>query len=180
MSHFIPRDKIDKLREAARNGDEKAKKILNMQLKGEEDYSQLLDEYFAPKPEPVEEQPETTVSGVDNEDNKRLEKFLEDNQITKDSPEYDEAVKEFYAETGGKPVEGQETERDEFEEIIKDLMKEESKAIDDYSKAITQVMNMPEFNEIDMKRAIARFKEIRSDEEEHFRELGELLKKDEE
>ena len=102
-------------------------------------------------------------------------------------------MKEFYAEvgeptsaekvaedigneiTGGPSIPGQETERDKFENIIKDLMKEESKAIDDYSKAITDVMNMPGFNEKQMKRAIERFKEIRMDEEEHFRELKELL-----
>lgn len=198
---FIPIDKIKKLREAAKNGDERAKNILNMQLKGEEDYSELVDEYFTPKPEPevkAEEKVETVVSGDDG----RLEKFLSDNGISKDSPDYDEAVKEFYAEIGGKPgeidknekkaeelgdkitegapIEGQETERDKFENIIKDLMKEESKAIDDYSKAITEVMNMSEFNAKQMKRAIARFAEIRDDETEHFNELKALLKNDSE
>lgn len=197
MAKFIPIDKLSKLREASRNGDENARKILRMQLEDKEDYSELLNSYFAPKPEP-EEKVETVVTGDDG----RLEKFLSDNGITKDSPDYDEAVKEFYAEIGGKPgeidknekkaeelgnkitegapVEGQETERDKFENIIKDLMKEESKAIDDYSKAITEVMNMPEFNAKQMKRAIARFTEIRDDETEHFNELKALLKNDSE
>ena len=167
MARFIPIDKIKKLREAARNGDENAKKILNMQLGGEEDYSELLDSYFAPKSEP--EQAETVVSGV-GEDDVRLNKFLADNQITKDSPEYDQAVKEFYAEVGG------ENEGNDFEELIKKLLKEESGAIDDYSKAITQVMNAEGIEDNQKRRIIARFKEIRSDEEEHFRELTELLK----
>lgn len=197
MAKFIPIDKLSKLREASRNGDENARKILRMQLEDKEDYSELLNSYFASKPEP-EEKVETVVTGDDG----RLEKFLSDNGITKDSPDYDEAVKEFYAEIGGKPgeidknekkaeelgnkitegapVEGQETERDKFENIIKDLMKEESKAIDDYSKAITEVMNMPEFNAKQMKRAIARFTEIRDDETEHFNELKALLKNDSE
>lgn len=198
---YIPFDKLKTLREAARNGDENARKILKMQLDGTEDYGELVESYFAPKPEPEakpEEKVETVVSGDDG----RLEKFLSDNGISKDSPDYDEAVKEFYAEIGGKPgeidknekkveelgneitegapVEGQETERDKFENIIKDLMKEESKAIDDYSKAITEVMNMPEFNAKQMKRAIARFTEIRDDETEHFNELKALLKNDSE
>lgn len=197
---YIPFDKMKTLREASRNGDENARKILKMQLDGTEDYSELLENYFAPKPE--EPKVETVVSGVEEKDDPRLSKYLADNGITKESPDYDEAVKEFYAEIGGKPgevdkneqkveelgneitegepIEGKETERDKFENIIKDLMKEESKAIDDYSKAITEVMNMPEFNAKQMKRAIARFKEIRDDETEHFNELKALLKNDSE
>lgn len=195
---FIPSEKLSKLREAARNGDELAKKILKMQLDGTEDYSESLESYFAPKPKPTE----TEVTGTGEKEDERLEKFLSDNGITKDSPEYDEAVKDFYKEIGAKPghtdeveekaeelgdkitegsaPEGEETERDKFENIIKNLMKEESKAIDDYSKAITEVMNMGGFNEKQMKRAIARFKEIRDDETEHFNELKALLKNDSE
>jgi bacterioferritin (cytochrome b1) len=179
MSRFIPIDKLQKLREAARNGDVKAKKILSMQLGGEEDFSEMLDSYFAPPAEPEEVQTKTKVSGVEGTDDARLQKFLDDNGITKDSPDYEDAIKEFKIEVGTgveSPVEGQETERDKFEEIIKKLMKEESDAIDDYSKAITEVMNMPEFNERQMRLALARFKEIRQDEEEHFKELSELLK----
>ena len=179
---YIPFDKLSKLREAARNGDENARKILKMQLDGTEDYSELLENYFAPKPEETEikEEEKVEVSGVEEKDDPRLEKFLADNGINKDSPDYQTAVEDFYKEVGGKPTEGQETERDEFEEIIKNLMAEESNAIDDYSKAITKVMNMPEFNEKQMKRAIARFEEIRSDEMEHYKELKALLKNDSE
>ena len=171
MAKFIPTDKIKKLREAARNGDANARKILNMQLGGEEDYTELLDSYFAPKPEP---QPETVVSGVGKQDDQRLAKYLSDNGITKDSPDYDQAIKEFYAEIGENPEEPSEEEN--YEEIIKSLLKEESKAIDDYSKAITKVMNLSDFDERQIKRAIARFTEIRDDEMEHYKELKALLK----
>ena len=178
MAKFIPHERMSKLREDARNGDETARKILNMQLEGKDDYSELLESYFAPKPaEPEvkeEEKVETVVTGVEKKDDPRLEKYLSDNGITKDSPDYDDAVKDFYKEING--GEDENTERDNFEDIIKDLMKEESNAIDDYSKAITKVMNMPEFNEKQMRRAIARFEEIRDDETEHFKELGKLLK----
>lgn len=177
---FIPVDKMKKLREAAKSGDEQAKLILRLQLDGK-DYSSNLDEYFAPKVEPVAQEVEV-VKDEDKGNDARLEKFLADNGITKDSPEYQDSVDQFLSEvTGGDPIPGQETERDKFENIIKDLMKEESNAIDDYSKAITDVMNMPEFNAKQMRRAIARFEEIRQDEEEHFRELKALLEnKDEE
>lgn len=192
---FIPIDKMKKLREAAKNGDEKAKLIIKLQLDGK-DYGASLDEYFSPKVQPVAQDVEV-VKDQSTSNDARLEKFLSDNGIVKGSPDYDESVKQYYDEIGGKPgeidknekkaeelgnkitegapIEGQETERDKFENIIKDLMKEESKAIDDYSKAITEVMNMPEFNAKQMKRAIARFNEIRDDETEHFNELKALL-----
>ena len=177
MAKFIPIDKLQKLREASRNGDVNARKILNMQLGGEEDYSELLESYFAPKPEPQPEPVETVVSGVENKEDERLQKFLADNNLTKDSPEYGAAVKEFYAEIGEKAPKIEE-EENTFEAVIKKLMKEESSAIDDYSKAITQIMNDETLEDDKKHRAIARFKEIRQDEETHFRELAELLKTD--
>ena len=164
---FIPIDKMKKLREAARNGDVKAKFILNAQLKGD-DFGASLDEYFAPKPEPQKVEVINNQSG-----DSRLEKFLADNGITKESPEYNDAVNDFYAEIGGRPEE--QGEENDYVAIIKKLMKEESGAIDDYSKAITELMNLEGLDEDDRHRAISRFKEIRGDEETHFRELNELL-----
>ena len=182
---FIPVDKMQKLREAAKNGDERARKILHSQMH-DEDFGADLDEYFKPAEEPVTPAPasaeaETTVSGVGKEDDVRLNKFLEDNGITEDSPEYEDAVKEYKAEMGIKEPEqaDENSPRSEFDEIIKKLIKEEIKAIDDYSKAITEIMDLPEFNEPQMRRAIARFKEIRSDEEEHVKELNALFKNEE-
>jgi len=71
---YIPHDKMAKLREAARNGDEMAKKILHAQLNPEEDFSQDLESFFAPKVEeksveevaeaPVEEQPQQDVGDI--------------------------------------------------------------------------------------------------------------------
>ena len=54
---YIPYKQMQQLREAARNGDERAKKILCAQL-NDEDYCADLEEYFNPKtePEPVQEQ----------------------------------------------------------------------------------------------------------------------------
>lgn len=48
MSRYIPFDKMQKLREAAKNGDEMAKKIIRAQLSDDEDFSCDLDAYFAP------------------------------------------------------------------------------------------------------------------------------------
>lgn len=173
---YIPYEKMKALREAAKNGDQLAKKILRAQMDGN-DFSADLESYFAPKAnesEEVEEEVQVTPTEIDVKSDERLEKFLSDNGITKDSPEYDEAVKEFYAEVGGKNPE----EEDGFENLIKKLMKEESDAIDSYSKAITKVMNDETIEPTHKRRVIARLEEIRVDEKEHFRELGELLQKE--
>lgn len=61
MTKFIPTDKLLKLREAAKGGDEMAKKILMAQL-NEEDFSSDLEAYFKPQEEEaktVEEAAET-------------------------------------------------------------------------------------------------------------------------
>ena len=57
MSRYIPYDKMKSLREAAKNGDEMAKKILRAQLSDDEDFSCDLEEFFKPKeePKPIEE-----------------------------------------------------------------------------------------------------------------------------
>lgn len=53
MSKFIPTDKLLKLREAAKGGDEMAKKILMAQL-NDKDFSSDLEAYFKPQEEKVE------------------------------------------------------------------------------------------------------------------------------
>lgn len=60
MSRYIPCDKIQKLREAARNGDEVAKRILMAQLDDDADFSNDLEAYFKPHEEQkIEEIAET-------------------------------------------------------------------------------------------------------------------------
>ena len=51
MPKYIPCEKMKKLREAVKNGDEMARKILMAQL-NDEDFSCDLDTYFQPKEEP--------------------------------------------------------------------------------------------------------------------------------
>lgn len=58
MSRYIPCDKIQKLREAAHNGDEVAKRILLAQLDDDTDFSEDLENYFKPQPEPEEQKVE--------------------------------------------------------------------------------------------------------------------------
>lgn len=179
MSKFIPIDKLKKLREAARTGDERAKKILATQLMGKEDFSPLLDEYFQPKSNPVatpqvSEAPTgaTPTSTSTLPKSSKLQEFLTFNGITKESPEYDGFVEDFYKENPNEPREEPENEN---KELIKKLIKDESDAIESYSKGIIQIMNSTELDEDKKRKIISRFKEIRGDEEMHFKELNELL-----
>ena len=59
MPKYIPFDKMSKLREAAKNGDERAKKILRAQLDDAEDFSCDLEDYF--KPQEVAEAPQEEI-----------------------------------------------------------------------------------------------------------------------
>lgn len=168
---FIPINQIKNLREAAKNGDELAKKILRAQM-NDQDFSQDLDSYFA-KP-PVEEKeslPEKKLT--------KLEQFLLDNGVSEGDEDYDATVEMYYNEfPNERPKEENKEEVEEVmseeTQIIDKLIKDEVEAIDSYSKGITQIMSGSTLNEIQKKRIIARFKEIRGDEEEHHRQLEEL------
>ena len=187
MARFIPIKQMQTLRESARSGDERAKRILAMQLSGTEDFSQLLEEYFAPQPEPEisTEQPAVMEQKATEPVDKALgqetpfEMYLRENEITLDENNRNDVIREFEEMTGNKagmPEQSEEKpEGPEYEELVKKLMKEESDAVDSYSKAITQVMNCDCLDDTQKRRFIARCKEIRGDEEEHFRELRELL-----
>ena len=68
MSRYIPYDKIAKLREAARNGDETAKRILMAQLDDETDFSKDLDDYFKSQEEEIKEVAEKPQESVKQEE----------------------------------------------------------------------------------------------------------------
>jgi rubrerythrin len=168
MAKFIPIDKMKKLREASKTGDERAKKILAMQMDGKEDFGPLMDEYFTPAPQPVvEEQPATG--------NSKLEEFLKFNGVTKDSPDYQSYVDEFNKETGGVTEPTEPKPEDDLKEIIKKRIKEEIDAIASYSKGVSEVMALENVDEGLKRKIISRFKEIDADEEQHRSELMGLL-----
>ena len=73
MSRYIPYDKIAKLREAARNGDETAKRILMAQLDDETDFSKDLDDYFKPQEEEIEEAAEKPQESVKQEETQNIQ-----------------------------------------------------------------------------------------------------------
>ena len=122
---FIPIDKIKSLREAAKNGDARAKQILTMQMNGE-DFSALLEEYFKEPNEKVEAKtktvsnPEIHAKSITNEEitDPKLKKFLEYNGVKPGDPDYESTVEAYYEEFpkarpgANKPLEMQATETD--------------------------------------------------------------------
>ena len=100
---FIPVDQMKKLREAAKNGDARAKAILQAQLGGQ-DYAADLDAYFKPasetkiinnagNPGSVSETKATKSTG-----NAKLDAFLADNGVHEGDPDYEDAVNDYYNE----------------------------------------------------------------------------------
>ncbi|MCR4661695.1 MAG: hypothetical protein K5765_06850 [Clostridia bacterium] len=149
-----------------------------------EDFSPLLAEFEQPSPE-VDVHAHTVETKSMPQKKSKLDEFLEFNNVTKDSPEYDSFVEDFYKEfPNEKPCEGMvenpveqiEDDKNGFDSIIRDLIKDEMDAIDEYSKAVTKIMSLEDLDEVEKRRVIARLKEIRGDEETHYAQLNELLK----
>lgn len=160
---FIPVDKIKKLREDAKNGNENARKILDMQLGGNNDFGSLLDDYFKPVVQ------ETSTEEI-NED-AGLNEFLKFNGVDKNHPEYQSYVDDYYKENP--KVENNYC-------VLDKLMKEEMDAIRSYNDAILEIMNCDKYSDNEKKGIISRLEEIKRDEQEHYEELGRLNKKDKE
>lgn len=172
MARFIPIDKMSKLREASKNGDANAIKILDLQMSGG-DFGELLDNYFQPKPV-VEEQKSLPEKGEQS----KLEQFLAFNNVTKDSPEYESFVEDFYNEFPNEKPEA-EANTQEVVHIGEDhfllpLIQEEIKAINDYNAAIMKVMEMDELGEAAKRGLIADLEEIKHDEMEHLEKLKRM------
>lgn len=170
MARFIPIDKMTKLREASKNGDANAIKILDLQMSGG-DFSELLDNYFQPKPV-VEEQKSLPEQGNQS----KLDKFLAFNNITKDSPDYESFVEDFYNEFPNERPDGNIGAKVEVGEecFLLPLIQEEIKAIGDYNEAIMKVMDMDELGDAAKRGLIAKLEEIKRDEMEHLEELKRM------
>lgn len=172
MAKFIPIEKMSKLREAAKTGDANAIKILDLQMSGG-DFGELLDNYFQPKPA-VEEQKSLPEKGEQS----NLEKFLAFNGVTKDSPDYNSFVEDFYKEfPNERPKEmGGIGEHCEVGEdcFLLPLIQEEIKAIGDYNEAIMKVMDMDELGDAAKRGMISKLEEIKRDEMEHLEELKRM------
>ena len=199
---YIPFEKMKALREAAKSGDERARKIIIMQMNGE-DFGSLLDQYFT-KPE----ESNKTEDHSDTTEDSKLNKFLEYNGVKKGDMDYDSTVEAYYKEfpkerkhdtfetkatesdSDNTSIYGEEDEPiedDQFgkekqlsmhheleEDIFSKLMGEEIDAIRSYGDAILKIMSCEKFNDNEKKGIIEKLEEIRRDEQEHWSELKHL------
>lgn len=200
---YIPFEKMKTLREAAKNGDERARKIIIMQMNGE-DFGSLLDQYFT-KPE----ESNKAEDHSDTTEDSKLNKFLEYNGVKKGDMDYDSTVEAYYKEfpkerqhdtfetkatesdSDNASIYGEEDEPiedDQFgkekelssmhheleEDIFSKLMGEEIDAIRSYGDAILKIMSCEKYNDNEKKGIIEKLEEIRRDEQEHWSELKHL------
>lgn len=200
---YIPFEKMKALREAAKSGDERAKKIIIMQMNGE-DFGSLLDQYFT-KPE----ESNKAEDHSDTTEDSKLNKFLEYNGVKKGDMDYDSTVEAYYKEfpkerhhdtfetkatesdSDNTSIYGEEDEPiedDQFgkekqlssmhhgleEDIFSKLMGEEIDAIRSYGDAILKIMSCEKYNDNEKKGIIEKLEEIRRDEQEHWSELKHL------
>ena len=180
---FIDSKKFAELREASRNGDLKASEILKSFRDGGEHVSEMIEEYFKPAPEPVEpEKPE-----VERKEMSRLEKFLADNNIDENSPDYSEYVEEFKnmfpdeevpskEETEVEVKEEEEPSPEQSAFDMQDLIDDESEAIEGYDKKILAITNLDMDATLKMG-IIAELTQIKNEEIRHLNSLQELNNK---
>lgn len=183
---FIPVDQMKKLREAAKNGDGRAKAILQAQLNGQ-DYTADLDAYFKPISEP-NPNPNNTTSGnpgsvtetkaTEGTGNARLDAFLADNQVKKGDPDYEDALNDYYnefpedmPEDWGKPKEEKAEyarvdlpnpeQEAKMDEAAKDLGKMLIDVISECDKEMLEIMQDDSIDDNAKKGAMISLQEIK-------------------
>lgn len=201
---FILGSKYKPLREAAKNGDERAKSILKMQFDGSEqsELDASVEEYFNPpqkKAPPiqeafvkVEEPVATTSTG-----NKALDKFLRDNSVSEDSEDYEDYVNTFYdmfpknrpikptrptepiVDMGdSQPVESEIVDGKEhlfvLEEAIHFLIKDENEALDGYDKVIKDIVNNKDVLKLDDIKLQGLVSKLQEIKNEEIQHIKEL------
>lgn len=164
---FIEKDKFAKLREDAKNGNDKAKNFLKSYMDGsdEETLSSLMVEYDTPEQE-VEVVEETQKNPL----MERLQKFLDDNNIQKGTDDYDEAVEMFNQEN---PVPVEEEEHCCSPTNVEDLIADEVEAVEGYNQAVLDITNS-DIPDTIKTSIIAVYNEITAQELEHIEKLKKV------
>ena len=192
---FIPIDQIRKLREAAKNGDERAKKILQMQL-NKEDYSSDLDAYFNPQPETKiiknnlggNPGSATEAKATQGTGNARLDAFLADNGIMEGDPDYEDAVNDYYNEFPedmpkgwgeSKPEPAPETNPVQEQKMLdsaKDLGKLLLDVISECDKEMLDIMQDDSIDANAKKGAMASLQEIKQNMIDNMEKIAKVKK----
>ena len=194
---FIPVDQMKKLREAAKNGDGRAKAILQAQLNGT-DYAADLDAYFKPIEEPAGNPGSVTeTKATEGTGNARLDAFLADNQVKKGDPDYEDALNDYYnefpedmPEDWGKPKseenpvsETNPEQEAKMEEAAKDLGKMLIDVISECDKEMLEIMQDDNIDDNAKKGAMTSLQEIKQnmlDNIDKIRKIKKSFEKNEE
>lgn len=196
---FIPVEKMSRLREAAKNGDARAKAILQAQLNGT-DYSVDLDAFFKPveEPKPVQGGNPVSVSetkATSGTGNARLDAFLADNQIKEGDPDYEDALNDYYnefpedmPEDWGKPKPESEPapapeQEAKMEGAAKDLGKLLLDVISECDKEMLEIMQDESIDGNAKKGAMVSLQEIKQNMIDNMEKIAKVKKsfaKDEE
>ena len=174
---FIPVDQMKKLREAAKNGDARAKAILRAQLDGT-DYASDLDAYFKPieepKPAPVGN-PGSAVEAkaTKGTGNARLDAFLADNGVQEGDEDYEDAINDYYNEfpedmpaDWGKPKAEEESapnpeQEAKMEDAARDLGKLLIDVVSECDKEMLEIMQDEAIDDNAKKGAMTSLQEIK-------------------
>lgn len=179
---FIPIEKMRQLREQAKNGDERARQILNMQMKGE-DFSSLLEEHFKPvQQEPIVEAPATNPNQINQEQKSKLQEFLDYNEVKEGDPEYNDMVEAFYQENPGlRPNENEsEPDQNQQQEVKPGLLDELSDKVKELLSVCDKaIINVADDNENDitgatLKGTLSTLQEIKQSTLDAFEKIKEL------
>lgn len=145
---FIPIDKMKQLREQAKNGDARAKQILDMQLRNQ-DFSSLLEEHF----KPVQTEPENKATSLPQENaivegsatkqNGKLQEFLDYNGVKEGDPEYNDMVESFYEEYPNlRPKEEKQEPEQEPGQDNAEQVQENPGLFDELSNAVKDLLSV--------------------------------------
>ena len=177
------------MREAAKGGDERAKKILQAQLKNE-DYSADLDSYFNPAPTKVinNDYPSgnpgsvTEAKATKGTGNARLDAFLEDNGIYEGDPDYEDALNDYYNEfpedrPAEEPKQEQEPEQVvEMQEAAKGLGKLLLDVISECDKEMLEIMQDEAIDGNAKKGAMVSLQEIKQSMIDNMEKISKVKK----
>ena len=182
---FISIDKMKQLREQAKNGDERAKKILQMQMNNQ-DFSSLLEEHF----KPIQEKPALNDTNTDNvaqkqDFSKELQDFLDFNEVKEGDPEYNDTIEAFYQENPHLRPNKNEgdivpVEQNQNVEEQKGLLDDLSDKIKDLLSACDQaIMNVADDNENDitgatLKGTLSTLQEVKQSALDAFEKIKDL------
>lgn len=197
---FIPVEKMSRLREAAKNGDARAKAILKAQLDGT-DYASDLDAYFKPAPATkvinnYGGNPGSAAEGkaTKGTGNARLDAFLADNGVQEGDEDYEDAINDYYNEFPEDMPEdwGKEKPKEEpasnpeqeakMEDAARDLGKLLIDVISECDKEMLEIMQDDSIDDNAKKGAMTSLQEIKQnmlDNIDKVRKIKKSFVKDE-